>query len=66
MWQILEKPETKVLAGARSTSNMDGLLQLKQQYGDRLHLLPLDVGDRDCIKVGKPYAPHTRLDLMYW
>eukprot|EP00884_Botryococcus_braunii_P005594 jgi/Botrbrau1/15035/Bobra.320_2s0009.1 len=54
--QILEKPGTVVIAGARDPNRSEGLLELQQKYGDRLHLLVLDVADRDSIKAGMEKA----------
>lgn len=52
--QILARPNTVVIAGARSPEKADALKQLKQSNPERLHVITLDVSATASIQVGAP------------
>lgn len=48
--QLLERPNTTVIAGARSPDKADVLKQLKQSNPEQLHVVTLDVSDTASIQ----------------
>ena len=49
--QILARPDTVVVAGARSPDKAKALQQLKQDNSTRLHVVALDVASTSSIQV---------------
>ena len=50
--QVLQRPGTVMLAGARRPESASSLQQLQSVYKDRLVLLQLDVTDQHSVQVG--------------
>lgn len=54
--QLLDRnADGKVIATCRDPSNASNLSSLKEQYGDRLTVLPLDVTKESTIKVSSKF-----------
>ena len=54
MWeplQILDLPNTTVIAGARSPEKAEDLQKLSQQFSGRLVTVPLDLSDSNTVQV---------------
>lgn len=49
--QTLARPNTTVIAGARSPDNAEALQQLKQSNADHLHIIDLDLSSTASIQV---------------
>ena len=51
--QILNMPDTLVIAGVRSPQKAKVLQELSRKYSGRLYTVPLDLSDSDTVQVDR-------------